>query len=392
MKICNALVFTEDFTFVQMDVLVEGKTIKAVAPKGGLDEIEDAVTVDGTGMYLIPGLTDIHFHGCDSYDFSDGTEEAVAAIARYEAKNGITTICPATMTYPEDMLLKVCQSARAYREKWEAAAKDPHAGPLGADLVGINMEGPFIAMEKKGAQNPAYVHKPDEGMFRRLQEASGGLIKLCDLAPETEGAMDLIAALRGEVVCSLAHTTADYEISMKAFAQGASHVTHLFNAMPPYTHRSPGLVGAAADTPGCEVELICDGKHIHPAVVRSTLRMFGAGRVIMISDSMRATGLKEGWYTLGGQEVIVQDNLAKLADGTIAGSATNLMQCLRVVVKEMGVPLETAVRCAAVNSARSIGTFDRYGSIEPGKAANMVLLDQELQVMTVILNGEEYRG
>ncbi len=392
MKICNALVFTEEYSFIQIDVLVEGQKIKAIGPKGGLSWIEDEVTVDGTGMYLIPGLTDIHFHGCAGHDFSDGTEEAVAAIARYEAKNGITTICPATMTYPEDMLLKVCQSARAYREKWEAAEKDPHSGPLGAELVGINMEGPFISMEKKGAQNPDYIHKPDVGMFRRLQEAAGGLIKLCDLAPETEGAMDFIAELRGEVVCSLAHTTADYETAMKAFAQGASHVTHLYNAMQPYTHRKPGLVGAAADTPGCKVELICDGNHIHPSVVRSTLRMFGTERVVMISDSMRATGLAEGRYTLGGQDVWMKNNLATLRDGTIAGSATNLMQCLRVVVKEMGVPLETAVRCAAVNPARAIGTFDRYGSIEPGKVANMVLLDQELQVMTVILNGEEYRG
>lgn len=387
MKICNALVYTEDFSFVQRDVLVKGKTIEAVAPKGGLDQIEDAITVDGTGMYLIPGLTDIHFHGCVGYDFCDGTEEAVTAIARYEAKNGVTTICPATMTYPENLLMDVCRSARAYREKCEAAAE----GQPGASLVGINMEGPFINVKKKGAQNPAYIHKPDEAMFRRLQEESGGLIKLCDIAPETEGAMELIAALHGEAICSLAHTTADYDTAMKAFAQGASHVTHLYNAMPPYSHRDPGVVGAAADTPGCEVELICDGIHIHPAVVRSTLRMFGAGRVIMISDTMRAAGMKDGEYDLGGLQVQVQGKRALLADGTIAGSATNLMQALRGVVKEMGIPLETAVRCAAVNPARSIGIFDRYGSIEAGKVANMVLLDQELNVMTVILNGEEYR-
>ena len=387
MKICNALVYTEDHAFVQMDVLVKGKTIEAVAPKGGLAEVRDETTVDGTGMYLIPGLTDIHFHGCAGYDFCDGTEEAVTAIARYQAKNGVTTICPATMTYPEERLLKICQNARAYRDKCKETGRQP-----GADLAGINMEGPFISMEKKGAQNPAYIHKPDAGMFGRLQEAAGGLIKLCDLAPETEGAMEFIAALHGDVVCSLAHTTADYELSMRAFAQGARHVTHLFNAMQPYSHRKPGLVGAAADTPGCEVELICDGYHIHPAVVRSTLRMFGAERVILISDSMMATGMENGLYSLGGPPVKVEGNLATLEDGTIAGSATNLMQSLRVVVKEMGVPLETAVRCAAVNPARSIGIFDRYGSIEPGKTANMVLLDQELQVMTVILNGEEYKG
>ena len=381
MKICNALVYTEDNGFAQMDVLVKGDTIEAVTPKEGLKETADKVTVDGTGMYLIPGLTDIHFHGCVGYDFCDGTEEAIEAIARYQARNGVTTICPATMTYSEEILTGICQSARAYRDKTRA----------GAALVGINMEGPFISMEKKGAQNPAYIHQPDKAMFRRLQREADGLIKLVDIAPETEGAMDFIQAIHGEAVCSLAHTTADYDIAMEAFAKGASHVTHLYNAMQPYTHRKPGLVGAAADTPGCDVELICDGIHIHPAVVRSTIRMFGPKRVIMISDSMMATGMEDGQYSLGGQPVTVRGNLATLQDGTIAGSATNLMQCVRVIVKEMGVPLETAVQCAAVNPARSIGIFDRYGSIAPGKVANMVLLDQELRVMTVILNGEEYK-
>lgn len=378
MKIRNALVFTENGTFAQLDVLVTDGKIESVTPKGGLDKVADELTVDGTGMYLIPGLTDIHFHGCVGHDFCEGTEEAIDAIARYQASNGVTTICPATMTYSEEILGGICDSARAHENK------------KGAALVGINMEGPFISMEKKGAQNPIYIHKPDVDMFHRLQERAGGLIKLVDLAPETEDAMKFIQETHGEVVCSLAHTTTDYDIAMEAFANGASHVTHLYNAMQPYTHRKPGLVGAAADTPGCEVELICDGIHIHPAVVRSTLRMFGADRVIMISDSMMATGMEDGMYSLGGQPVKVRGNLATLEDGTIAGSATNLMQSVRVVVNEMGIPLETAIHCAAVNSAKSIGIFDQYGSITPGKVANMVLLDQDLNVMTVILNGEEY--
>lgn len=379
MKIRNAMVYSTQGNFVQLDVLIKGERIEAVTPKGDLDGVTDEITVDGTGMYLIPGLTDIHFHGCVGHDFCEGTEEAIDAIARYEARNGVTTICPATMTYPEETLAGICRAARA------------HDNQKGAALVGINMEGPFISMEKKGAQNPAYIHKPDVEMFRRLQQETGGLIKLVDLAPETEGAMDFIRETHGEAVCSLAHTTADYDISMEAFANGAGHVTHLYNAMQPYTHRKPGLVGAAADTPGCEVELICDGIHIHPAVVRSTLRMFGPERVIMISDSMMATGMEDGMYSLGGQPVRVQGNLATLEDGTIAGSATNLMESVRVVVHEMGIPLETAVRCAAVNPAKSIGIFDRYGSIEPGKIANLVLLDQELNIMTVIMNGKEYR-
>ncbi|MBR6528365.1 MAG: N-acetylglucosamine-6-phosphate deacetylase [Lachnospiraceae bacterium] len=385
MKIRNASVYTSYGNFEQLDVLIHDGMIQAVTPKDGLKNIEDDVTVDGTGMYLIPGLTDIHFHGCVGYDFCDGTEEAIEAMARYQARNGVTTICPATMTYPEEKLTEICRAARAYNEREDVKR-------IGASLVGIHMEGPFISHTKKGAQNPNYIQKPDVDMYRRLQQESGGLIKLVDIAPEVEGAMPFIQAVYSEVAVSLAHTAADYNTAMEAFGNGARHVTHLFNAMDPYSHRAPGVIGAAADSPGAEVELICDGIHIHPAVVRSSLRLYGPDRVILVSDSMEATGMPDGEYSLGGQPVHVKGNRATLADGTIAGSATNLMQCLRVMVQDMGLPLETAVRCAAVNPAKSIGIYDRYGSIAPGKVANLVLLNQDLEVMTVILNGEEYQG
>ena len=385
MKIRNASVYTSYGNFEQLDVLIHDGMIQAVTPKDGLKNIEDDVTVDGTGMYLIPGLTDIHFHGCVGYDFCDGTEEAIEAMARYQARNGVTTICPATMTYPEEKLTEICRAARAYNEREDVKR-------IGASLVGIHMEGPFISHTKKGAQNPNYIQKPDVDMYRRLQQESGGLIKLVDIAPEVEGAMPFIQAVYSEVAVSLAHTAADYNTAMEAFGNGARHVTHLFNTMDPYSHRAPGVIGAAADSPGAEVELICDGIHIHPAVVRSSLRLYGPDRVILVSDSMEATGMPDGEYSLGGQPVHVKGNRATLADGTIAGSATNLMQCLRVMVQDMGLPLETAVRCAAVNPAKSIGIYDRYGSIAPGKVANLVLLNQDLEVMTVILNGEEYQG
>lgn len=385
MKIRNASVYTSYGNFEQLDVLIRDGMIQAVTPKDGLKQVDDEITVDGTGMYLIPGLTDIHFHGCMGYDFCDGTEEAIEAMARYQASNGVTTICPATMTYPEEKLAEICRAARAYNEREDAKH-------IGASLVGIHMEGPFISPVKKGAQNGLYIQKPDVDMYRRLQEESGGLIKLVDIAPEMEGAMPFIQAVYSEVGVSLAHTAADYNTAMEAFGNGARHVTHLYNAMEPYSHRAPGVIGAAADSPGAEVELICDGIHIHPAVVRSSLRLYGPDRVILISDSMEATGMPDGEYALGGQAVHVKGNRATLADGTIAGSATNLMQCLRVMVQDMGLPLETAVRCAAVNPAKSIGIYDRYGSIAPGKVANLVLLNQDLDVMTVILNGEEYKG
>lgn len=368
MIIKNALVFGEDYSFAQSDLCLDADVITA-NPSGE--------TFDATGLYAIPGLTDIHFHGCVGYDFCDGTDEAISAIAAYEAKNGITQICPATMTLPEETLLAISATAKAYKNT------------SGAALVGINMEGPFLSYEKKGAQNGAYLRAPDLALYRRLQEASGNLFKLVAIAPETPGAQDFIRTTKDEVVLSIAHTTADYDLAKCAIAAGASHVTHCYNAMQPFSHRAPGVIGAASED-RLEAELICDGVHIHPSAVRATFRLFGDDKVILISDSMMATGLDDGEYALGGQAVTVRGNRATLHDGTIAGSATNLMDCVRVAVRDMQIPLTTAIKCAAVNSAKSIGIDDRYGSLSVGKTANLVLLDANLKIHTVFLNGKIY--
>lgn len=375
MIIRNASVYTEDGIFVEKDIYIaNGRFVN------GEDKVTDTQVISAAGCYAIPGLTDIHFHGCMGFDFCDGTREAVDEIAAYELSAGVTNIVPATMTLSEEMLLTICQTAKAYAEEGF------HEGR--ARFQGINMEGPFLSMEKKGAQNGAYIHAPDVAMFERLKEASGDRIRLLDVAPETPGAMEMIQKCRDHVVVSLAHTCADYDTAMEAFDAGASHMTHLYNAMPPYTHRAPGPIGAAADRQKVEVELITDGVHIHPASVRTTFRMFGDDRIILISDSMRATGLEDGDYTLGGQDVKVIGNKAVLADGTIAGSVTNLLDCMRTAVLHMGIPLESAVKCAAVNPAKSVGIYDEYGSISPGKKADVVLLRKEdLTVKHVIMEG-----
>ncbi len=207
------------------------------------------------------------------------------------------------------------------------------------------------------------------------------------VAPETEGAMEFIRQNSGSVNISLAHTTADYETSKEAFSLGASQLTHMYNAMPPFSHRAPGPIGAAADQDNCMVELICDGIHIHPAVVRATFKLFGDGKIILISDSMRAAGMEDGTYDLGGQSVTVKGNLAVLEDGTIAGSVTNLMDCLRTAVKDMGIPLASAVKCAACNPVKAIGLWDSYGSLEPGKYANIVILKEDLAMQQVFHRG-----
>lgn len=372
-KITNGQVFHEEGSFSLGTVYLCNDRI--VSEEDYKDASLEEQAIDAKGGYVIPGLTDIHFHGCMGSDCCDGTPEAFRTIAEYELKQGVTSITPATMTMSEEVLSGICRAAKDF------SCED------GADFCGLYMEGPFISLAKKGAQNGDFIHQADTEMLKRLQEISGGKIRTVVVAPETEGAMDFIRQNSGSVNISLAHTTADYDTSMEAFSLGASQLTHMYNAMPPFTHRAPGPIGAAADTEHCMAELICDGVHIHPAVVRATFKLFGDDKIILISDSMRAAGMADGTYDLGGQAVTVKGNLATLADGTIAGSVTNLMDCMRTAVKDMGIPLASAVKCAALNPVKAIGLSKDYGSLAPGKYANIAILDKDLALMQVIHRG-----
>ena len=255
----------------------------------------------------------------------------------------------------------------------------------------LNMEGPFISVEKKGAQDERNIISCDAGVCQKFLEASHGLVKFIGIAPEKNAdALSFIQQMKSRVNISLAHTNADYDTAMAAFGAGANHAVHLYNAMPAFTHRMPGVVGAVADSPHVTAELICDGVHIHPSVVRATFRMMGGSRMILISDSMRATGMPDGRYMLGGLEVEVAGNRAALvSNGALAGSATNLMDCMKTAVKKMGIPLETAVACASVNPAKALEVYENYGSIAPGKKADVVLLNKELEVQMVIKDGKK---
>lgn len=372
MIIRNAKVFAGGCRFVEKDLMIrDGRIVFGAAPELG-EEILDA-----QGAYALPGLVDIHFHGAVGHDFCDADEAGLQAIADFEASKGVLAICPATMTFSEEILNGIMDVAAA------------HKNERGADLVGINMEGPYISPNKVGAQNPKYVMTADAGMFRRLQARSGGLIKLVDIAPEVEGNLDFIRECHNEVRISIAHTCADYDTAKQALAAGATHMTHLYNAMPGITHRDPGPIIAALEE-GAEVELITDGVHIHPAMVRFTFNTFGDDHVILIADSMMACGLPDGQYSLGGQAVTVRGPRATLTEhpGTIAGSATCLYDCMRHAVMEMGVPLASAVRAASLNPARSIGVDADYGSLDAGRWGNVILADAQLNIQHVIRKGE----
>ena len=372
MRIINGSVFDGE-GFVERDVhAADGRFVEEAACAEGGE------TVDASGCYVIPGLVDLHFHGSAGADISDGDLAGLHKMGAYEASRGITALCPATMTLPEDVLMRAAQAAAAYEPAADEAA-----------LVGINMEGPFISPSKVGAQNPDYVRNPSAEEFRRLQEAAGGLFKLVDIAPEEPGAEEFIREMADEVRISLAHTCTDYDTAVRAFELGARQLTHLYNAMDPMHHRKPGPIPAAVEHGEVTAEIIADGVHIHPAMVRLAFQLFGDDRMILISDTLRAAGLEDGTYDLGGQDVTVRGPVATIDNGALAGSVSDLMRCLTVAVRDMGIPLASAVKAASANPARALGLDAERGAIEPGKVADAVLLDKEtLDLRAVVLRGE----
>ena len=373
MKIINGQVFDLEQGFLSRDVYTDGSLI---APASG----DDAV-LDAAGCYVIPGLVDVHFHGCVGEDFSDATPDGLQKIADYELSQGVTYICPAGMTLPEDQLTAICKTTAAHRKK--------NAG--GAEVVGAHLEGPFLCMAKKGAQNGDYLHDPDAAMLKRLQTAAEGCVRLVTLAPEQPNSIEFIkAAAEIDIHVSVGHTVADYDTAKAAFDAGADHATHLFNAMPPFAHRDPGVIGAAFDVPHVMPELICDGVHVHGSAVRAAFRLFGKERMILISDSLRATGMPDGEYPFGGQMIEVHGNRATILGHpeTLAGSITSLMGCLRQAVS-FGIPLADAVRACTYNPARSISIDDRAGTLDIGKEASVVLLDKEdLSCKAIVFKGQ----
>lgn len=367
MIIKNGAVFQEDGTFVVKDLYVENHRIAASEA-----EVTDKTVVDASGLKVIPGIVDVHSHGAFGHDFSDADVEGLKVILKYEKEHGVTSYCPTSMTLPAEQLKEIF-----------ATIKEVGDVEGGARVLGINMEGPFLDTRKKGAHVEGYIRKSDADFFRELNEYSGNMVKLVTLAPDVEGAMEFIDEMHNETCISLGHTSADYDTALEAMKRGAHHVTHLYNAMQPLGHRAPGLIGAACDDPECMVEVICDGLHIHPAVIRATFKMFGSERVVLISDSMMAAGMENGTYELGGQEVTMKDRKATLKDGTIAGSATNLFDCMRIAVS-FGVPEAEAIFAATRNPAKSIGVYDRVGSLSVGKEADILLVTEDLELKKVL--------
>ena len=377
MIIKNGQVFNSNGRFIPADVELAGDRIVKVAPAGTLHGDEE---LDAAGKYVTPGFVDIHIHGAAGSDFCDGmdgSDKYVRAMQKYLGSQGVTSFLGTTMAFSEEILDRIFDTAR------------PIFGQegYGAVLRGVNMEGPFFNKAKKGAQAEEYIIDPDWEMFQRLWERSGHNIRLVDVAPELPGALEFAQKASKLCAVSIAHTCATYEEATAAFANGFTHTTHLFNAMPAFTHRAPGVVGAASDFAE-HIEMICDGIHLNPSVVRAVFNMFGPDRVCIISDAMQACGMPNGEYSLGGQKVFMTDGLATLADGTIAGSATCQAEGFRRAVK-FGVPLESALKAATINPAKAAGLFDEVGSIAVGKRADVLVLGADLHPEHIFIGGKE---
>ena len=369
----NAEVYNENFDLVKTDVKISGDRIENV------ETYPDGEGLDLTGLIVMPGLIDIHIHGCGGTDTGDATPQALETMSNCLVQRGVTSFCPTSMTLSFEELSSIFENVCFMKDKVS-----------GSSIQGINMEGPYIAMSKKGAQNGAFVRNPDIEEFKKLYDKCNGSISIVDIAPECPGAEAFIKEVQPICPVSIAHTAAGYEQAVQAMEWGVRHITHLYNAQSGLSHRAPGVVGAVFDKAkqyGIRAELICDGFHIHPAALRIAFELLGEDGSIIVSDSMRAAGHLDGEYDLGGQAVYVKEGKALLADGTIAASTSNIYQELKNVIS-YGIPVKQAIKSCTINPARAIRVDQMTGSIQPGKLADILVVDKNFEIKLVLVRGQ----
>ena len=330
------------------------------------------------GKLLGPGWIDIHIHGARGYDVMDGSQQALAAIADFKHKQGVTGFLATPLTAGPDKLARVLQNIRKYTRE------NP-----GSNLLGVHLEGPFLNREKAGAQNPEHIKNFSQEIFQGWLDILGGSLKIVTLAPERPGAEELLEILQQKgIVAAAGHTRADYETMQQAFSQGLSHASHLFNGMLGLHHRQPGTVGAFLDSSQATVELIADGIHLHPAVLRLVTRVKSREKVILVTDAMRAAGMPAGRYELGGLEVEIAGGEARLVDsGQLAGSTITMKEAVRRIFQETELTLPEAWSLASLNPADRIGLSKRTGSLAAGKRADLIALSPDWEIEAVWQQG-----
>ncbi|MBE6084524.1 MAG: N-acetylglucosamine-6-phosphate deacetylase [Selenomonas ruminantium] len=365
-----------DFVVRQEGVLLcEGENIKGFVAEGDLPK--NAEVIDAQGNYVAPGFLNVHIHGCAGADTMDGTEEALARMARLQAQTGVTGFLPTTMTCRwhevEDALATVMEAMESQ--------------PVGARVLGAHMEGPFISPAKKGAQAEENIRQADYKLVKPWEK----VVKIITLAPEELPDYDFVDKCHAaDITVSIGHTAADYDTAVNAVKDhGIHHFTHVYNAMTGFSHRAPGVVGAAFDT-DANCEIIADNVHSHPAAQRLLYHAKGGKNIVLITDSLRACGLGDGPSELGGQEVFVKGELATLKDGTIAGSVATMNRCVKIFWENTGAELPQIIEMVTKTPAQELALYEEVGSLEIGKRADIVIFDEDVQIHKTVIGGKVY--
>ncbi|MBP5416153.1 MAG: N-acetylglucosamine-6-phosphate deacetylase [Clostridiales bacterium] len=377
MRLTHADIVDSSFLLQRNRTLtIENGMISAISENsdsgsGGSDEY------DLSGFTLIPGFIDLHIHGALGADTSDGDVEGLRRISLYLAGKGVTSFCPTTMMIPKEKLIRVLRAADAFRKE----------DAVGARMLGVRLEGPFLSKEKCGVQNTDYAMEPSSEYVKEILEGlPDDLISIIDITPELPGTSAFVSEMKDRYVLSAAHTAASYDVCKASIAEGIRHGTHLFNAMEPLSHHAPGSVGALLEDPSVTCELICDGMHVHTAVLKIALAVLGEDRAVVVSDAMRAAGMPDGEYDLGGTMVHVKEGRTDFGNGRLAGSTTDIhAEFLKLL--DLKIPFTTALRACTINPAKVLHIDQMTGSIEAGKYADLVALDEEYRIRKVFVKG-----
>lgn len=373
----NIKIITPSEVLIGYEVLVKQGKITKIDLQENMQNIEFDEIIDGKGQYLSPGFIDIHNHGNSGYDFMDSTIEAIDSIGKYHLQNGVTSYLGTVLTQSYENIVEAVKNIANFENKENSS-----------QILGIHLEGPFFSHSKKGAQPDKFIRDPDIIFIKELIKISDNKLKMVSIAPEKDGALELIRYLKEKnVAVSMAHSNATYEEAMNGINNGATISTHLYNGMRSFNHREPGIVGASLTDDRVCCELICDRIHLHDAAIKLALKAKGTDKAVLVSDAMRAAGLKDGEFELGGQKVMVINGEARLSDGSLAGSTLNLNRAVYNMVKFLNVPIHEAVKMASLSPARAIGVHVNKGSIEVGKDADILLLDDNVNVSCVIKGG-----
>lgn len=392
MFIKNGDVFINGTHFEKVLIRTNGSIISDIIETNTVKHTEDIDSeelIDARNMYVIPGLIDTHIHGALGYDTADEIEDSLAealnAMSSYLINNGVTAFVPTLVSVPESVIE---QKAKEYIS-YMASRKDISSntlGAIGALPLGLNIEGPYIDASKRGSHNIDYLKSAGISFYKELIAKYPDVVKIVTVSPTKEN-LEFIEALSRDINISIGHTACTYDEAMLGFKKGANRVTHLYNAMNTLHHREPGLIGAASDAMQAYVELISDNLHVHPAVVRSTFKMIGEDRMLLISDAIRTMGIESGTFKFGGSDIIVKDGKTTLLDGvTLAGATTNLYEAFKIAIADK-VPLQSVIKATTINPARSIQVDNVMGSIETGKLANILILDRNFNIKYVIIKG-----